>query len=124
MIVLEGPPGVMSRGCERPGALQEGRSLGKGLHANPFEVGDVALSVLKAVLRVLYAHPVFHSLFLVNLHAALCLSSIEFPSIQALPMTLLVGQVNFVHDPGFVLIRLHIHVFPDLNVLTSRLLLY
>ena len=57
------------------------------------------------------------------MHAALCLSSIELPSIKALPVRLLVGHFNFVHDPRFVLIRLHVHVFSDLYVLTGRLLL-
>ena len=57
------------------------------------------------------------------MHAALDLSSIELPSIKALPMGLLAWHLDFVHDPRFVLIRLHIHVFSDLYVLTGRLLL-
>jgi hypothetical protein len=74
-------------------------------------------------LRLLNAYLAFKSLFLVSVHAALCLSSIELPSIKALPARLLVGHLNFVHDPRFVLIRLHIHVFSDLYVLSGRLLL-
>ena len=75
-------------------------------------------------MRLLYARLELNVLFLISLHAALPLSPIEFPSIKALPGRLLAGQLNFVHDPRFILIRLHIHVFSDLDVLASRLLLY
>jgi hypothetical protein len=75
-------------------------------------------------LRLLYASLELNVLFLISLHAALSLSSIEFPSIEALTASLLAGQLNLVHDPRFILIRLHIHVFSDLDVLACRLLLY
>lgn len=113
----------MSRGSERPGALQEGRSLCKGLSSDPFEVAGVALGVIQAPLRLLYARLELNVLLLISLHAALPLSPVELPSIKALPARLLVGQLNFVHNPRFILIRLDIHVFSDLDVLTGRLLL-
>ena len=124
MKMVEGPSSVMSRGSERSGALQEGRSLCKGLPSDPFEVAGVALGVIQAPLRLLYDRLELNVQFLISLHAALPLSPVELPSIKVLPARLLAGQLNFVHDPRFVLIRLHIHVFFDLDVFTGRLLLY